>query len=176
MKSLPQLTLSKIERRMSKKLNKQSISQQQQQCSVKLEFQVMRRVKKQAWLQNPRKIMMLKILMKTLISLSQKTLINRQNNRVNYYEATYLTKLDRQKRVKGLAKTVATNSGINPKKNKNPNNKHFQIYHLLKKMLEGTVLTSWPYLQAMSKTTMVKNSRNLNYLGWLTEKAMQPRV
>ena len=163
MKSLPQLTLSKIERRMSKKLNKQSISQQQQQCSVKLEFQVMRRVKKQAWLQNPRKIMMLKILMKTLISLSQKTLINRQNNRVNYYEATYLIKLDRQKRVKGLAKMVATNSGINPKKNQNPNNKHFQIYHLLKKMLEGTVLTSWQYLQAMSKTTMVKNSRNLNY-------------
>ena len=36
-----------------------------------------------------------------------------------------MTKLDRWKRVKGLAKTVATNSGINPRKSKDPNNKLF---------------------------------------------------
>ena len=176
MKSSPQPMLSKIERRMSKKQNRQSISQQQQQCLAKLGSQVMRRVKMQAWLQNHKKIMMLKILMKTQISLSQKTLINLQNNRVNYYEATYLTKLDRQKRVKGLARTVDINSGINPKKSRSPNNKRFQIYHQLRRMQEETVLISWPYLQVKLKTTMVKNSKNLNYSGWAEEKATQPQV
>ena len=44
------------------------------------------------------------------------------------------------------------------------------------RMLEETVLTLWPYHQVMLKTTMVKNSKNLNYSGWVEERAMQPRV